>query len=154
MIEPAYSALAAQIAADLVATDFLPVVDDLMVDPEAPFEPAGDERELVRAAALVKVRTGVVRTLLGGSGPRYVIERECRLELALAGPARLLRDDVADATLGLLAQLPARAPTLGGVAERLILGEQTDDELPPNGISLFLNFTIRVRSGDPLGRTA
>jgi hypothetical protein len=154
MIEPAYSALAAAIAADLVAAQFLPAATDLMIDPEAPFSPSGDERVLVRAAALVKVRTGVVRTLLGGAGPRYVIERECRLELALAGPARLLRDDVADATLGLLALLSARLPTLGGAAERLTLGEQTDDELPPNGISLFLTFTIRVRSGDPLGRTA
>ncbi|MNT73171.1 hypothetical protein D3C72_2118450 [compost metagenome] len=83
-----------------------------------------------------------------------MIERECRLELALAGPARLLRDDVASDTLDRLAQLPARMPTLSGTAERLTLGEQTDDELPPNGISLFLTFTIRVRSGDPLGRTA
>ena len=154
MIEPAYSALASAIADDLVLAAFLPAATDLMIDPEAPFSPTGDERELVRAAALVKVRTGAVRTLLGGSAPRYVVERECRLELALAGPARLLRDDVADATLGLLAQLPARVPTLGGVAERLTLGEQTDDELPPNGVSLFLTFTIRIRSGDPLGRTA
>lgn len=154
MIEPAYSALAAAIADDLVASAFLPSASDLMIDPEAPFSPTGDERQLVRAAALVKVRTGPVRTLLGGPSPRYVIERECRLELALAGPARLLRDDVAGATLGLLAQLPARVPTLGGAAERLTLGDQTDDELPPNGISLFLTFTIRIRSGDPLGRTA
>lgn len=154
MIEPAYNALAAAIAADLVAADFLPTAGVMEVDPSSPFTPAGDERELVRAAALVKVGTGVVRTLLGGERPRYVVERQCRLELALAGPARLLRDAVADEALGRLAQLPARLPTLGGTAERLVLGEQTDDELPPNGVSLFLNFTIRVRSGDPLGRTA
>lgn len=154
MIEPAYNALAAAIAADLVAADFLPTAGVMEVDPSAPFTPAGYERELVRAAALVKVGTGVVRTLLGGERPRYVVERQCRLELALAGPARLLRDAVADEALGRLAQLPARLPTLGGTAERLVLGEQTDDELPPNGVSLFLTFTIRVRSGDPLGRTA
>lgn len=154
MIEPAYSALADAIAADLVAAGFLPTVNVMEVDPSAPFTPAGDERELVRAAALVKVSTGVVRTLLGRAAPRYVVERQCRLELALAGPARLLRDEIADAAVGRLAQLPVRLPTLGGSAERLILGEQTDDELPPNGVSLFLTFTIRVRSGDPLGRTA
>lgn len=154
MIEPAYAALAAAIASDLVAAAFLPAAGVMEVDPSAPFTPSGDERELVRAAALVKVRTGVVRTLLGGAGPRYVIERECRLELALAGPARLLRDTVADQALARLAQLPAHLPTLGGTAERLVLGDQTDDELPPNGVSLFLTFTIRVRSGDPLGRTA
>ena len=154
MIEPAYDALAGAIAADLVAAAFLPTAGVMEVDPSSPFTPAGDERELVRAAALVKVGTGVVRTLLGGERPRYVVERQCRLELALAGPARLLRDAIADEALGRLAQLPARLPTLGGTAERLVLGEQADDELPPNGVSLFLNFTIRVRSGDPLGRTA
>ena len=154
MIEPAYSALADAIAADLVAAEFLPTVGVMEVDPSSPFTPTGDERELVRAAALVKVGTGVVRPLLGRSAPRYVVERQCRLELALAGPARLLRDEIADKALARLAQLPARLPTLDGAAERLVLGEQTDDELPPNGISLFLTFTIRVRSGDPLGRTA
>lgn len=154
MIEPAYSALAAAIADDLVAAQFLLATTDLKIDPAAPFSPTGDERVLVRAGALVKVRTVPVRTLLGGESPRYVVERECRLELALAGPARLLKVTVADAALALLAQLPARLPTLGGTAERLVLGEQTDDELPPNGVSLFLTFTIRVRSGDPLGRTA
>lgn len=56
--------------------------------------------------------------------------------------------------------LDAIAP-VGGViggnayllAERLILGEQTDDELPPNGQTFFITFTIRVRSSDALGRT-
>ena len=51
MIEPAYSALAAAVADDLVEAGFLPTAAVMEVDPSAPFTPAGDERELVRAAA-------------------------------------------------------------------------------------------------------
>lgn len=155
-IEAAYAALADLIAQTLVGAGFLGATSLLEVDPEAPFEPSGDETEVVAAAALVKVRTGPVRQMLGrpASARRYVVERECRLELAQAGPnreARLSRDA---AVVAALAVLPDQDPTLGGKVERWILGEQADDELPPNGTSVFVTFTLRVRSADPLGRTA
>lgn len=152
MIEPAYEELAAQIEHALQLVDFLPP-DGLKVDPEAPFIPTGDEASTVRAASLVKVRTAPVRQLLGLPAPRYVVERQCQFELAIAGPQKYRRSDWMDAVLTALATIPADYPTLGGRAERLILGEQTDDELPPNGLTFSLTFTIRVRSGDPLGRT-
>lgn len=101
----------------------------------------------------MKLGTAPVRHILGGSATRYVIDRQCRLELAAAGPARLMRSLRVNEVLDAVAVIPGRNPTLSGKAERLILGEQTDDELPPNGVSLFLTFTIRVRSGDALGRT-
>ena len=153
MIEPAYAQLASRIAEALVGAEFLTAAADLKVDPPAPFTPMGDERDLVRAAALVKVQTGSVRQLLGGPGPRQEVERQCRLELAIAGPDRVRRAARVDDALAALAVLPVLHPTLSGTAERLMLGEQTDDELPPNGVSFFLTFTLRVRSGDPLGRT-
>lgn len=154
MIEPAYVRLGQLLAQALVATDFIAATTALKIDPTAPFAPTGNERQLVRAAALVVVKTEPVRTLLGRPQPRYVVERGARLELALAGPAKDLRKQISDDTLNALAVLPGLNPTLDGMAERFLLGAQTDDELPPNGISIFIDFTIRVRSGDPLGRTA
>lgn len=153
MIETAYEELALRVSEALNATEFLQDLTDLKIDPSAPFTPTGNERTLVTAASLVKLRTGSVRQLLGGPAPRHVVERECRLEMALAGPDRLLRAYRIDSALGRLALLSATFPTLSGKAERLIVGEQTDDELEPNGLAFFLTFTIRVRSGDPLGRT-
>lgn len=153
MIEPAYEELARLIAGALCAAQFIDKASDLKIDPEAPFTPSGDERDLVRAAALMKARTGSVRQLLGGQAPRHVVERQCQLEMAIAGPSRVLKAARVSEALVLLAGLPNAHPTLGGRAERLILGEQTDDDLPPNGVTFTLTFTIRVRSGDPLGRT-
>ena len=66
MIEPAYQQLAASIADALISAGFIGAVGDLKIDPAAPFTPTGDERSLVQAAALVKVRTAPVRQLLGG----------------------------------------------------------------------------------------
>lgn len=153
MIEPAYDHLASLIADSLLAAGFIPAVSALKIDPSAPFTPTGDEKTLIQAAALMKVRTGAVRTLLGGAMPRYVVERQCQVELAIAGPDRLRRANRIEDALAELATLQDREPTLGGLAERLILGEQTDDELPPNGQTFFITFTIRVRSSDALGRT-
>ena len=153
MIEAAYQNLATAATQALLQVGFITAPTDLKIDPAAPFTPTGEEKVLVRAAALVKVRTNPVRQLLGGKGPRYVVERQCRLELALAGPDRLLREATVDAVLALLATLPEADPTLSGAAERLILVEQTDDELPPNGVSFFITYTVRVRSSDALGRT-
>lgn len=153
MIEPAYQQLASDVAAALVAAGFINVAADLKIDPPAPFTPTGDERNMVAAAALVKVRTNPVRQLMGGPAVRYVVERQCQLELAIAGPERLRRENRVEDALAALAALQDVNPTLSGKAERLVLGEQTDDELPPNGVSFLITFTIRVRSGDALGRT-
>ena len=150
MIEPAYTRLGCLLAETLAANAF---GSELKIDPPAPFTPAGDERHLVFAAALVSVRTRSVRQIIGRPVPRHVIERDCRLELAVAGPARDQGLYISQITLDALAVLPGLNPTLDGKAERFELVDQTDDELPPNGLSVFLNFIIRVRSGDPLGRT-
>lgn len=153
MIEPAYQQLASDVADALLSAGFIDATADLKIDPAAPFTPTGDERSLIKAAALVKLRTNPVRQLIGGPRVRYVVERQCQLELAIAGPERLRRDNRVEDALAALAVLQDANPTLSGTAERLILGEQTDDELPPNGVSFFITFTIRVRSGDALGRT-
>lgn len=155
-IETAYDALAALIEASLTATEFLPLGERLQIDPESPFEPSGDETDVVRSAALVKVRTYVARQTLGrpAGQRRFVVERECRLELGIAGPNRDRRLTIKADTLAALAQLPETQPTLGGACERVVLAERTDDELPPNGVATFLTFTLRVRSGDPLGLSA
>ena len=73
--------------------------------------------------------------------------------MALAGPSRGLRLVINETTLNAVAVLPNANPTLDGMAERFVLGEQQDEDLPPNGVSVTLDFIIRVRSGDPLGRT-
>lgn len=155
-VETAYAALAARVAAALVAAGLLAAPGDLQIDPESRIEPAGDETEFVTAAALVKVRTAPVRQMLGrpANAPRYVVERECRVELALVGPEKAQRDTIAAAVLTALAALPGLHPTLDGAAERLLLTEQGDDELPPNGLTLSITYTLRLRSSDPLGRTA
>lgn len=153
MIEVAYQAFADVAAQALMQAGFIGTPAALKIDPPAPFTPTGDEKVLVRAASLVKVRTLPVRQLLGGPQPRFVVERQCRLELALAGPQRLLRETTTDEVLAVLATLPQAYPTLTDTAERFVLVEQTDDELPPNGVSFFITYTVRVRSGDALGRT-
>lgn len=152
-IETAYTALGALLQTTLRATNFLGAEGLLELDPESPFEPSGEETDIIRAAALVKVRTYNPRQTVGrpAGARRYVVERECRLELALAGPNREQRKIIDLDTLSALALLPELDPTLGGAVERFLLGEQTDDELPPNGVATFLTFTLRVRSGDPLG---
>ena len=154
MIEPAYERLAEIIEGVLIGAGFVTEAGGLKVDPPAPFEPSGDERQLITAASIVKVQTQSVRQILGRPLPRYVIERQCRVELAMAGPNRFGRMMINDDMLAGLARLPNDHPTLDGLAERLILVDQADDDLPPNGVTVTLTFTIRVRSGDPLGRTA
>ncbi len=154
-IETAYAALAELLETALRGTAFLEATQRLEIDPEAPFAPSGDETDIIRAAALVKVKTAAARRTLGrpALSPRYVVERECRLELAIAGPNRGDRLEISRQTLAVLAQLPDIHPTLSGAAERFVLGEQTDDELPPNGVATFITFTLRVRSSDPLGQS-
>ena len=152
-IEIAYAALAALLQQTLRATNFMEPDGVLEIDPEAPFQPSGDETDIIRAAALVQVRTFVSRQMIGrpAGARRYVVDRECRLELALAGPNRDQRKVIDIDTVSALATLPELDPTLGGEVERFLMGEKTDDELPPNGVATFLTFILRVRSGDPLG---
>jgi len=155
MIETAYAALAAALSSALIAADFINQIADLKIDPTAAFEPNGDEATLIKHAALLSVRTNIVRTLLGGPKPRYVIERECRLELAACGPASdAARKAALIAAQQAVVALAVDRPTLSGAAERLALTEQTTDELPPNGEVVLLTFILRVRSGDPLGLSA
>ena len=153
-IETAYQALATLLRGTLVGTGFLSAPELLEIDPESPFAPDGDETSLVTAAALVKVQTGPVRTMLGGGSPRYVVERRAMLDLAVAGPARAERLALDAATLNALAVLAETDPRLGGTCERFTLVEQTDDELPPNGVTVAITWALRVRSSDPLGRTS
>lgn len=151
-VPAAYAALADRLAASLVATAFLGATAQLRLDPESPFEVTGDETSVVAEAALFGVATRVARDILGVPR-RYVVERECRLELGLAGPDRAVRLARMDATLAALAVLPETDRTLGGQCERWDLTASEDDDLPPNGQAVMLTFTLRVRSGDPLGLT-
>lgn len=153
MIEPAYLRAAELFENALINAGFITEAGGLKIDPPSAFEPSGDERVLITAASLVKVQTQSVRQMLGGPAPRHVVERQCRLELAIAGPNRGMRLAINSDMLDALAVLPNAYPTLDGMAERFELDDQTDDDLPPNGVSVALNFTIRVRSGDKLGRT-
>ncbi len=153
MIEPAYLRLAELIEQVLINAGLITEAGGLKIDPPGSFEPSGDERVLVTAASFVKVQTAPIRRTLGRAEPRYIIERHCRLELAMAGPNKGMRLAINDDMLASLSLLPDQYPTLDGLSERLNLIDQTDDDLPPNGITVTLNFTIRVRSGDPLGRT-
>lgn len=153
MIDAAYVALADRLAAALVASGFIASAPDLHIDPSSAFEPGGDEEELVTAAALSQLQTQPVRQMLGRASPRYVVERQCRLELAMAGPERLMNEPLLRAALAAVAIIPATAPTLGGAAERVTLGERADEDLPPNGVAMSLTFSLRVRSSDPLGCT-
>ena len=154
MIEPAYERLGELVEAVLIGSGFVTEPGGLKVDPTAAFEPSGEERQLITAASMVKVQTQSVRQILGRPVPRHVVERQCRIELAMAGPNKGLRLMINDEMLAALALLPNSHPTLDGLAERLVLVDQADDDLPPNGVTVTLTFNIRVRSGDPLGRTA
>lgn len=155
-IEPAYAALADLIAARLVACGFLERAAALKIDPPAPYCPSGEETELQTSAALVQAETKPVRTLLGIQPPRYVVERECQLELTVAGPEldldgrgrQLMQEGGA-----VLALLVRDDPTLGGSCERCDLTGRTDQEVPPNGVGVVLTFVLRVRAADALGLT-
>ncbi|MBX3480087.1 MAG: hypothetical protein KF842_06780 [Caulobacter sp.] len=156
-IETAYAALAAALADGLVAAGFLADAGDMQIDPPFAVEPDGDETESRRAAELFRLETRPVRDVIGGGVRRYVVERGCRLELASFGPladGEASHEDQLGAVFNALAPLPGTDPTLGQTCERLMLTEALDDDLPPNGLKKMITFVIRLRSGDPLGRTA
>lgn len=158
-IEDAYLALSERLADHLVAAGFVPTADRLLIDPEARWEPEGAETEVQTAAALFQLRTAPVRQLMGAGPdrPRWVVERDARLELSATGAVpegdpthgqRILT------VLALVAGLPASDPTLGQQCERLELTVAEDNDVPTIGRASGITFTLRVRSSDPLGLTA
>lgn len=152
-IETAYAALATAIATALVAAGFLPAPAALQIDPPSPFEPSGDETEVITAAALLVVSTEGNQRRLGGPVRRYVVERTCRLELAACGPVEALWRAALAAAETALAPLCDAEMTLGGTCEAVELGSFENEDLEPNGAQRLVTFLIRLRSGDPLGRT-
>lgn len=155
-IETAYAAFAAAAGTALAHADvgFLASADLLKVDPEAPIETGGDPDTFETAASADIIQTGPVRQILGRPEPRWVVERQCRVELQAAGPDRAERLAALAAAASALAVLPNTAPTLSGACERLTLTGVEDEVFEPNGVGKILSFTLRVRSGDPLGTTA
>jgi hypothetical protein len=153
-IEAAYARLGQQLAAALVASSFIASAEALRIDPPSTDDPEGDPTNLVTAAALLHVSTGDVRGLMGGGRNRYVVERLARLELAAAAPDDAAWKAALAAAVTACAPIAGDNPTLDGLCERLELTTEEADDLPPDGNKAFLSFVIRIRSGDPLGRTA
>lgn len=155
-IETAYAAFTAEIAAALAHEDvaFIATAAALQVDPEAPIELGGDPDIFETAASVDKGDTGPVRQILGRPEQRWIVGRDCRVELQASGPNRSERLAAIAAAASALAVLPNGDPTLGGTCERLLLTGVEDETLEPNGVAKILTFTLRVRSGDPLGTSA
>lgn len=155
-IETAYAAFTAAIGAALAHPDvgFIADASALQVDPEAPIELVGDVEDVETAASVETAETRPVRQILGRPEQRWVVERLCRVELQAAGPSRAARLEIDARAVAALAVLPNQSPTLAGACERWMLVGVEDETLPPNGVAKILNFTIRVRSGDPLGSSA
>lgn len=153
-IETAYTAFTDAVAAALVAVDFLSAPTDLNIDPEDLVEPTGDELQILSAATVEKGETGPVRQILGRPEQRWVVERTCRVELMQYGPASDQRRTIDAAAVAAMAQLSVNAPNLSGACERLTLTESDETPVDPNGVARSFTFTLRVRSGDPLGVTA
>jgi hypothetical protein len=156
-IDRAYAALADRLGAALFAAGFLAEGQGLAVDPveavEPDPEPEAETEDVANhaSASLVKLETRPVRTILGGPTARYVVERSCQLELAAASHDTAWKDQVLQRALGRVAGIPVADPTLGGTAERVEISGAESDGLAVNGESAVIAFTVRVRSGDPLG---
>ena len=84
-MDAAYAALADAVRGALANAGVLPSGAAVVLDPPAPFLPSGDETELTVSAALVKRRTGMRRTFLGGPAPRYQVERDVSLSSVSPG---------------------------------------------------------------------
>lgn len=156
-VDVADAALKTALAQALVGGAFIPTAEALALNPDGPCEPNGDETEVQTSAQLFTLDVRKVRPLMGSGMPRWVVDRTCRLELAVFGPVPAGQDDHPArlaAALNLVAAISADSPTLGGTCERFEITGQEDDDLPPNGQKVSLGFTYRLRAGDPLGRTA
>lgn len=155
-IEIAFNALSEAVAAALVASGFLTDPVGLQVDPLSAFEPSPDAVGLEIAAELFRQEVRPVRQLMGGATPRWVVDMPVQLVLSAHGPAPY--GDGPKVRLGraltALAPLGGDDPTLGQTCERLTFAGLADNDLPPNGVAATLSLVIRLRAGDPLGRTA
>lgn len=150
----AYAAFTAALAEALVAAQFLPEAAALRVDPQDLVEPTGDELEVQTSAMVENGQTRPVRQILGRPTQRWVVEGDCRVELMAWGPSGETRLEISAAAVAAVAALPATLPTLAGACERLLLTGLDEAPIEPNGVSKAFTFTLRVRSGDPLGASA
>lgn len=161
-IELAYEALGAKLAAALVAAEFLLATTDFVLNPTSPFEPTEPDAEddgegeptVQVTASLVKLKTGPVRQILGRPTQRFVVERLCLLELSVFGGDAARQAALYDAAITAAAGVPVAFSTLEGLCEMLLIAEAEDDAIAPSGDVTSITFSIRLRSGDPLGRTA
>lgn len=155
-MDDAYRALGDTIAEALVAAGFLSAIEKLEIDPEGDWEPDGEDTEVQTGASLIRLQTRPVRQIFGGGRTHYVVERDVSLSVGAAGTVPAgdpTHEQRVGELLPLLAAIPADDPTLGGACERVEMTAADDDLLPSDGIRKTLTFTIRVRSGDPLGMT-
>lgn len=153
-MEAAYQGFADLVGAALETAGFLSSASLLVRDPAEPVEPDGDATAWA-AAVLLNLGTSPVRTLVGGGSPKFVVERQVRVELAAMAQDQAAVDAmIADGSSAVVSLIAAGADlTLGGLVERVaVLGAEVED-LPPLGQKLFLSFVLRLRAGDPLGLT-
>lgn len=153
-IETAYAALTAALGQALTTAGFISAAEALRVDPEDLIEPTGDELDVQTSAMVERGETRPVRQILGRPQPRWVVEMDCRLELMIWGPSGADRLEISIDAIAAVSTLPAVAPTLSNACERLLLTGLDAAPIEPNGVSKTFTFTLRVRSGDPLGATA
>ena len=148
----AYQALAAALAASLVAAGVLTTPDAFEVDPVNGVEPSETPDAISAVAGLIGLETSSEIRFLG-SPRRYIVERQARLELAVAGPTAASRAAVLTLALTAVAAIPEADPSLGGRCERLELLSLEDEDWPPSGQKILITFLLRVRSADALGMT-
>lgn len=153
-IEVAYAAFGDQLAAALVAAEFLTATDLFKVDPAEPIEVDGDATGWT-AATMLNMGTVPARTLIGGGAPRFVVERQVRVEIAATAQDKTALDaKIAAGSSAVVAFVGVGADlTLGGRLERLTVTSAEVEDLAPMGQKLFITFALRLRAGDPLGLT-
>lgn len=152
-VESGFDALRGRIAPALTRVGFIPGETRLAIDDPGGLEPTGDETEFQTWAGLTRGETRAVRTILGRSSPRYVVEHRAVLDLAWAGPDQGRGAIRLTSALTVVAALVFEDPTLGGGVERFFLEAGEDEPLSPNGRRTSLICAFRIRSGDPLGLT-
>ena len=148
----AYQALGRTLQQGLVAAGVLANPSAFVLDPSVPLEPAEGSPTLIAAAGLVGLETSAEARFIG-SPRRYQVERQARLELAVAGPDPAARAAVVARALTALARIPEVDPTLNGLCERLEVLALEDEDWPPDGQKILITFLLRVRSADALGMT-
>lgn len=150
-VRRAFDALADRAAALLTEAGFLPSSDVLgreLVD-VALAGPAGD---LQTAATLISAQARTVQRMTGRP-PVYVVERDVVLTLSADAPDPERRDAALEAAVAAVARLWEADETLGGACERLLPVASTPEDFGATGLSERIELTVRVRAGDPFGRT-